>query len=127
MPVIIIHGLPADTDQKLLENFFKFIRQKVAGIEELKIVKEQVSVFFPQSLMSKGSGEEIIIFVEDLFERPERTEYVKKKLAKELVDVAHLVFPKTTLIECIVRSLDPKQGFCSGKIQEDGLFLKKFD
>jgi hypothetical protein len=75
--------------------------------------------------MSQGLGEEIIIFVEGLLEKPERTDDVRKKLALNLVDEAHQSFPKTALIECIVRH-NPRQGFCSGKIQEDGTFWGDF-
>jgi hypothetical protein len=77
-------------------------------------------------LLSEGLGEEIIIFVEGLFETPERTDEVRKKLAMNLVDEAHQSFLKANLIECIVRPLNPKQGFCSGKVQEDGGFWGSF-
>jgi hypothetical protein len=37
------------------------------------LARAQVSVFFPMDLLQKGIGEEIIIFVDGLLKKPERT------------------------------------------------------
>lgn len=119
MPILIVYGIPTETDKKDLEIFSELMRQRVANIEALGIKKEQVSIFFPQDLMSQGLGEEIIIFIDGLTEKPERTEKVKKDLVLNLVDEAHQSFPKATLIECIIRPYT-MSGF--GKIEPDGGF-----
>ena len=119
MPVLIVYGIPTETDKETLEIFSELMRQRTADIEELGIEKEQVSIFFPQDLMAQGLGEEIIVFVDGLTEKPERTEQVKRKLVLNLVDEAHQSFPKATLVECIIRPY-VMSGY--GKLQSDGGF-----
>ncbi|HZJ41985.1 MAG TPA: hypothetical protein VFD51_03145 [Patescibacteria group bacterium] len=119
MPILIVYGIPTETDKETLEIFSDLMRQRAADIEDLGIKKEQVSIFFPQDLMAKGLGEEIIIFIDGLTEKPERTEKVKKQLVLNLVDEVHQSFPKATLIECIIRPY-VMSGF--GKLESDGGF-----
>jgi len=119
MPILIVYGIPTETDKKDLEIFSELMRQRTADIEELGIKKEQVSIFFPQDLMSQGLGEEIIIFVEGLFEKPERTNEIKKLLVISLIDQARDSFPKTNLIECLLRSVGSDQIFCSERVEID--------
>lgn len=90
------------------------MRQKVADIEELGLKKDQVSIFFPRDLMSQGLGEEIIVFVEGLMEKPERTNAVRRRLATNLIDEVSQSFLKTNTIECFVRPFNVNDGFCSG-------------
>src|SRR5680860_658024 len=119
MPILIVYGIPTETDKETLEIFSDLMRQRAADIEDLGIKKEQVSIFSPQDLMAKGLGEEIIIFIDGLTEKPERTEKVKKQLVLNLVDEVHQSFPKATLIECIIRPY-VMSGF--GKLESDGGF-----
>lgn len=119
MPILIVYGIPTETDKQTLEIFSELMRQRTADIEELGIKKEQVSIFFPSDLMTQGLGEEIIVFIDGLTEKPERTEKVKKKLVLNLVDEAHQSFPKATLVECIIR---PYTMSGLGKIEADGGF-----
>ena len=120
IPILSVYGIPTEIDKKELEIFSELMRQRTAAVEELKIKKDQVSIFFPQDLMPQGLGEEIIIFIDGLTEKPERTEKVKRMLVLNLVDEAHMSFPKATLIECIIRPYTIS-GF--GKINEsDGGF-----
>ena len=119
MPILIVYGIPTETDKETLEIFSDLMRQRAADIEDLGIKKEQVSIFFPQDLMAKGLGEEIIIFIDGLTEKPERTEKVKKQLVLNLVDEVHQSFPKATLIECIIR---PYVMSGIGKLESDGFF-----
>jgi hypothetical protein len=123
MPILIVYGIPTETDKEILENFSELMRKRAVDIEELGITKEQVSIFFPSDLMAQGLGEEIIIFVEGLvFENPDGASKINKKIVTNLVDEAHQSFPKTRVIECIARPLNAKQGFCSAKLQQDGTF-----
>lgn len=116
MPILLIYGIPTKTSQKDLEIFSGLMRQRTAGIKELKITKEQVSIFFQPDLMARNSGEEIIVFVEGLTEKPERNDEVKRTLILNLIDEIHQSFPKTTLVECLIRPYT-KSG--SGKLQKD--------
>lgn len=119
MPILIVYGIPTEMDKETLEIFSELMRQRTAGIEELKIEKEQVSIFFPSDLMAQGLGEEIIVFIDGLTEKPERTEKVKKQLVLNLVDEVHQTFPKAALVECIIRPY-VMSGF--GKLESDGGF-----
>ncbi len=119
MPILIIYGTPTETEQATLEIFAELMRQRAADVEELGIKKEQVSIFFPSDLMSQGLGEEIIVFVDGLTEKPERTEKVKRKLVLNLVDEVHQSFPNASLVECIIRPYT-MSGF--GKLENDGGF-----
>lgn len=98
------------------------MRHRTAGIEELKIRVGQVTVFFPQDLMPKGLEEEIIIFIDGLTEKPERTEEVKRKLVLSLILQTYVCFPKSTLIECIIR---PYSMSGVGKPGSDGRFWSR--
>ncbi len=111
MPILVVYGIPVDTAQKELESFCQNLISAVYMMPELELKPSDVSVFFPQDLMHSGLGEEIIIFVEGLFEKPERTEDVRQKLAQDLVTVACKYFPRSNLIECLIRPFDPKKGF----------------
>ncbi len=103
MPILIVYGIPTETDKETLEIFSDLMCQRAADIADLRIKREQVSIFFPQNLMTKGLGEEIIVFIDGLTEKPERTEKVKRRLVLDLVDEVHQTFPKAALVECIIR------------------------
>ncbi|PKM91718.1 hypothetical protein CVU82_00730 [Candidatus Falkowbacteria bacterium HGW-Falkowbacteria-1] len=122
MPIIIVYGISEKEDSAFLEMFIDLVRSKVASIEELKIKKEQVSVFLQRDLVVKGLGEEIIIFVEGLISRPERTEEVKKKLAMELVIKVNESFPKTLFVDCIIKPLSSGDICAYGEIKGNMFF-----
>jgi hypothetical protein len=125
MPIIFVHGIPsylselaescADTT---LEDLCDRIRTQAAAIPELGITKEQVTVFFTSDLLQKGLGEEIIIFVRGLFEKPERTQEVRDRLAQAMIDCLDglATILRTTLVECFVESFNPNSGFASKRI-----------
>jgi uncharacterized membrane protein len=54
-----------------------------------------------------------LIFVEGLFDTPERTDEVRKKLAETLVECTVEYFQKANLVECFIKPFDPKLGFAS--------------
>lgn len=115
MPVLFVYGIP-DEEVGLLEEFAKNLIHTVAhDVEELNLTEADVSCFFPKDKLQKRLGEEIIIFVEGLFEKPERTEHVRNQLAGHIVEVTHEFFPEVNLIECFVRPFNPAQGFKSFK------------
>jgi hypothetical protein len=111
MPILVVYGIPSDATQKKLESFCGSLIKAVYTIPELELKPGDISVFFPGDLMHSGLGEEIIIFVEGLFEKPERTEDVRQRLAKDLIAVAYKYFSSSNLIECLVRPFNPKSGF----------------
>ena len=84
MPVVIVYGMPNGTPE--LEKLIEGIKHEVASVAELEIDESQVFVFFPSDLAQTGLGEEIIVFVKGLFEKPERTPEVRQKLAVQIRD-----------------------------------------
>ena len=113
MPIIIVYGISLKAKLPDLEKFCDTLIQRTASVKELKLTKNDVSCFFPSDLMSTGLGKEIIIFVEGLFETPERTEEVRALLADKLAECGKKFFPKADLVECFVKPFNPKLGFAS--------------
>lgn len=120
MPVLTIYGLPNKVNQNMIESFCEQLQYSIVEIKELNLTKDQITVFFPPDKMVFGLGEEIIIFVDGLFEKPERTPEVKNLLAKKIGEFTRRFFfmgdreeyPK---VECFIRSFDPRQGFYSSE------------
>lgn len=123
MPVVIVYGIPEGTPG--LEKLIEGIKHEVRSIKELEIDESQVSVFFPSDLVQTGLGEEIIIFVKGLFEKPERTPEVRQKLAVQIRDNVkgfaelYLIGICTVIctVEVFVESFNPDtNGFASEKL-----------
>jgi hypothetical protein len=80
------------------------LRTEAASIRDLEIEKDQVSCFFPRDLLPTGLGEEIIIYVDSLFDRPSRTIDVQNQLAAALVRITDHHFTRDPLIvKCYIR------------------------
>ena len=122
MPIIFVYGIPSAAGQEYLLTLCTRLRERAASIPELCLHEEQVSVFFPTDLLQTGLGEEVIIFVRGLFEKPERTQEVCDRLAQALIDCAgSCIFGlpdlgNPNLIECFVESFNPTSGFASKSI-----------
>lgn len=113
MPLIIVYGISEQMSRKLEEFTETLINTVVYSVKELQLEESDVSVSYPKDWMSKGLGEELIIFVDGLFDKPERTENVRNRLAKAITQTANDFFPEAGLIECFIRPFDVKQGFFS--------------
>ena len=109
MPVIFVHGTPANVAGHTLEKVLEGLQRAVASIEELKITKDQVTVFFPPDRVEKGLGEELIVMIEGLYARPERTAGVLNRLAQKCAQVVHEHF-RSALVECFVQTVDQAAG-----------------
>ncbi|HPT30063.1 MAG TPA: hypothetical protein PK526_03930 [bacterium] len=83
------------------------------GVKELELKRTDVSCFFPADLMSKGLGEEIVIFVDGLMIKPKRTKEVRDRLAQAISQITLKWFPDVNLIECFIRPFDLEQGFAA--------------
>lgn len=110
MPIIIIYGLPDDFRQE--ENLKSKLMRVIVEIEELKLSPASISMFLPRDRLRpiEGLGEEIIILVEGLFKRTERTAEVRNKLAYKLVMAVSDFFPWSK-VKCLVKSFDPELGY----------------
>lgn len=114
MPVITIYGLSNETEGELKRIKDK-ICEEVAGIRALNLDKKQVSVFFPLSKIEKPFYRDIIVFVDGLFEKPERTQEVRNEFAEKIGRAVRFFVSADDLIEVFVRSFNPSQGFWSSQ------------
>jgi len=115
MPVAKVYGLPEMKEEALVE-LYETILTAIVSVKELNLRESDITVFFPTDMMKKGLGDEIIIFVDGLFEKPERTKKVKDRLAQTIVAFTRFFFSRTgkkanikepKLVECFVRSFNP--------------------
>lgn len=108
MPIIEIWGVPDTVPPEKLVLLIADIKREVSEIRALGLTEKQITIFFPRDLVSDGLGEEIIIFVKGLFDKPERTGEVRWGLANKLKDRCCSFFvnllPNEFLVECL---LDP--------------------
>ncbi len=111
MPIITVQGLPADTNEQALQSLYRACAARVALIKELKLTStRQLTFFFPPDMMALDLGQEIIVTVDGLFVKPERTPEVRNRLAEALGETVKEYFPDA-FVEVLVHSFDPAQGF----------------
>lgn len=116
MPVILIYGFSDPMSRRLEEFTEALINTAVCSVAELKLKASDVSCFYPRDWMAKGLGEELVVFVDGLMDKPERTEEVRNRLAASIVETINHFFPEVSLIECFIRPFNLKQGFCSKRL-----------
>ena len=115
MPVIKIYCLPESTEEKLT-GLYRSIVHAVASIPEIGVSdKKDISCLLIPDMMKYGLGTEIIVEITGLYERPERTEEVRNKLATNIGEAVHSLYPSTELVECFVFPFNPTQGFWSSR------------
>jgi phenylpyruvate tautomerase PptA (4-oxalocrotonate tautomerase family) len=111
MPVIKVWCLPAGQTEEQLNHLHQEIVRAVVSISELGIKDENdMTCLFVPDLMSYGLGEEVIVEVCGLYDKPERTKTVKQELAKSIGRAVKNLYPKAK-VECFILTFDPKQGF----------------
>lgn len=112
MPIIKIWCLPPKQTEQDLNNLHQAIVAAVVSVSELGLKDEtEMTCLFVPDLMVYGLGDEIIVEITGLFEKPERTEEVLQQLAKNVGQAVKELYPETNKIECLVYSFNPKQGF----------------
>jgi hypothetical protein len=109
MPILIVYGLPKNVSD--LDKLTNELRESVVAYPQFKLTAQQVTVFYPADCLDEGLGEEVIVFVEGLFKKPERTREVRQQWADSLRDLIILFakhhLPQCQLVEVLVRSFDP--------------------
>jgi hypothetical protein len=111
MPIIKVWCLPANQTEEDLNKLHRTIVAAVVSVSELKLKDQNdMIMLFPPDLMQYGLGTEIIIEIGGLFEKPERTEEVRQRLAKTVGLEVHNLYPRAK-VECSIQSFNPNQGF----------------
>jgi len=111
MPVIKVWCLPADQTEEDLNRLHKSMVKAVTSVSELGLKTENdMTCLFVPDLMTYGLGGEIIVEISGLFEKSERTEEVRQRLAENVGKSVKRLYPKAK-IECFVTTFNPKQGF----------------
>ncbi len=97
-----------------LEGLIGQIQSEIASIPELELEASQVSVFFPRDLVQLGLGEEVIVSIQGLFEKPGRTPEIRQHLALSVASVienfAWKYLPQCKLVEVSVNTFNPQTG-----------------
>ena len=110
MPVIKVWCLPKETEENL-RALHKTIVAAVVDVSELGLKDENdMTVLFPPDMMTYGLGQEVIIEISGLYEKPERTDEVLNRLAANVGASFKWLYPKAK-IECFVATCDPRRGF----------------
>lgn len=108
MPVIKVWCLPEGLDEKDLQNLFWSIVKTVVGVEELGLKDEKdMTILFPPDRMRWGLGEDIIVEISKLFDKPERTAEIRDRLARKVARVVKEHFP-SAYVQCFVETFDPR-------------------
>ncbi len=107
MPVITVFGLPADTNEQALQELYTDCVDNICGVNELKLSDQQITFFFPVDMMMFGLGKEIVVFVDGLFVKPERTDEVLARLAHALGATVRSHFPNA-LVEVFCTAVRPR-------------------
>ncbi len=109
MPVLIVYGVPEHMAFSEISKLKKSLKFSVSSVPELHITHSEVSVFFQKDLDQPVTGKEIVIFIDGLYDRTERTPSVKNRLASVVGKEMAEYFPKA-FIEVFVRSFNPILG-----------------
>jgi hypothetical protein len=88
MPVLTVKGMPRDVEQGLLKELVNQLRMTVCV--PLRLEPFDVSVFIPADLLCEGLGEELVCFVEGIFEWSERTTAVRDNTARAALEILRL-------------------------------------
>lgn len=127
MPIIKVYGVPdtmnealgsrvsPETYQCVLGELCDSIRFGVASLPDLALTANDVTVFFPTDRLQIGLGEEIIVEVTGLYEKPGRDEIVRRSLAELLARVVAgrlgWRLPQLKMVEVLISTFNPQSGF----------------
>jgi len=117
MPILIVCGVPPNVPQQHLEGFVFNLQTSVSNIKALGLDPSEVSVFLPPDLVQLGLGEELICIVKGLFQKPERTTYVRQLLAVSvrdcLIEFARNCVPNCRKVEAIIDRFNQDTDGCT--------------
>ena len=107
MPILTVQGVPR-MNQGLLERLISSLQQAVAlGLNDVD--PEDVSVYLVPDMIAMRAGEEVIVFIDGLYRKPERTDSVLDGLRICIVEQLILFLcqhvPKCSRVEVMIRSM----------------------
>jgi hypothetical protein len=118
MPHIVFHGLRSGSEDFEADNIEKIetaILQGITEIQELELDSKGVSFSFVHDPTLISEAAPIIVFVEGLFEKPNRTIEVRQRLANVIRDAIVSIVREwrtVTKVEVFVKRFNPdKDGF----------------
>lgn len=115
MPVIKVWCLPKGQSEADLNRLHQAIVKAVVSVSELGLRGESdMTCLCPPDLMQYGLGEEIIVEISVLHEKPERTAEVRQRLATKVGWAVQTLYPKA-MVECSVATINPVQGFWTSR------------
>jgi len=118
MPVIKVWCLPKDQSEDDLNRLHKSIVKAVVSVSELGLKDENdMTCLFVPDLMSYGLGEEIIVEIGGIFEKSERTDEVRQRLAMSVGKSVSALYPRAK-VECFVSAFILRQGFWTSAAQD---------
>lgn len=111
MPVITIWNAP-QKDKARLKSAQNYIKEKVFVLGNLRLTSEdEITVLFPQNILTTDEGRDIIVCVSGLFYKPERSKPVLDALA-QLITIAVSNNFRGARVECFVEVFDQhRSGF----------------
>jgi len=119
MPVVTVYGVPRGVTCLEVDYVFRLqLKKAVAGIVELDILPEHVSVFFCKEDSNYATLQKDVVVFVDLFEKPQRTDEVLNRLCRVVVNTIKSFWfaeGEYVIVECFVRLLNPQKGFWSSK------------
>lgn len=111
MPIIKVWCLPSGQKEDDLNRLHQAIVKAVTSVNELGLKDQNdMTCLFPPDLMKYGLGEEIIVEIGGLFQKPERDQKVRYQLAENVGKAVSKLYPKAKT-ECFVETIDPSDGF----------------
>ena len=113
MPIVKVYGMPDRIGQHILTSLMVTLQLAVANVEPLNIPMTDVTVFFPTDQLKAGLGKELVVQIEGLYKKPERTETVLKQLQDSvfagLKEFALIHLPECSYVETIIMPMiEPK-------------------
>ncbi len=110
MPVIKVWCLPTDQSEEVLRQLHYEIVCGVVSVRELGLRDENdMTCLFPPDLMKYGLGQEIIVEVTGLYDKPERTLEVRNKLAGRIGTAVKACYPDAK-VEVFIYPFNPEVG-----------------
>lgn len=106
MPIVKVYGMPDRIGQHILGSLTVILQFAVSGVEPLEIPSTDVTVFFPTDQLKASLGEELVVQIEGLYKKPERTPEVLTQLHKSVCECtkefALIHLPECTYVEAMI-------------------------